>query len=93
MQSTVHENVALSRFELQLGEEALAAVYYRTEGDVVILVHTEVPFEYSGQGIATSLADAIFPILRSRGQKIVPQCAFMSRYMAKHPELNELLDG
>lgn len=91
MQSAIYENTALRRFELALDQDALAAAYYRMEDGVVVLFHTEVPFEYSGQGVATKLADAIFPILRARGQKVLPTCEFMKRYVAKHPEWDDLL--
>lgn len=62
------------------------AAYYRMEGDVVVLIHTEVPFEYSGSGFATKLADGVFAILRERERKGAPRCAFMSRHAAQHPE-------
>ena len=93
MKPSVREDTALSRFELALDEQAVAAVHYRIEDGVVVLTHTEVPFEYAGQGVATRLADAIFPIFRARGQSVLPRCEFMVRHMARHPELDGLLRG
>jgi predicted GNAT family acetyltransferase len=44
------DNPALRRFEMLLGDGALAVAYYKVEDDRVVLVHTEVPQELSGQG-------------------------------------------
>jgi predicted GNAT family acetyltransferase len=88
----VVDNPAMTRFELKLGDE-LAAVYYRAEGSRLVLVHTEVPFEYSGQGIGSKLAQAVLEDVRRRGLKVVVKCPFFSAYIAKHPEYSDLIDG
>lgn len=91
MPQAIRDNTELSRFELSINDEALAAAYYRVEDGTLVLTHTEVPFEYSGEGYATKLADGLFGILRASGQKVLPRCEFMSRYVAKHPEFGDLL--
>jgi predicted GNAT family acetyltransferase len=80
------------RFELALGDD-VAAAYYRLDGDTVVLIHTEVPQRYSGQGIGTRLAEAVFDEIRRSGRKAVAQCPFMSRFAARHPEYSRLLAG
>jgi predicted GNAT family acetyltransferase len=80
------------RFELALGED-VAAAYYRLDGDTVVLIHTEVPQRYSGQGIGTRLAEAVFDEIRRSGRKAVAKCPFMSRFAARHPEYSRLLAG
>ena len=87
----VFENSALNRFELSIDDEATAVSYFRNADGVIVLTHTEVPFSYSGLGYATELAEGIFSIVRARGQKVWPTCDFMARYVARHPELNDLL--
>lgn len=49
--------------------------------------------EYSGAGIGTKLADGVFALIRKNGQNVVPQCEFMARYAARHPEYNDLITG
>lgn len=56
MEAVVVENPSQRRFELPIGDDAVAAAYYRVEGDNQVLIHTEVPSEYAGQGAATRLA-------------------------------------
>ena len=56
------------RFELPVGE-ALAAAYYRLDGDRVILTHTEVPGELAGQGIGSRLAEAPSALIERAGAR------------------------
>jgi predicted GNAT family acetyltransferase len=81
-----------SRFELALGDE-IAAAYYRIQGDTVVLMHTEVPQQHSGQGVGTRLAEAVFEELRRSGRKAVAKCPFMSRFAARHPVYAKLIVG
>jgi predicted GNAT family acetyltransferase len=89
----VKENSQLHRFELPLGNGLFAAAYYRIDDERIVLIHTEVPAEFSGQGIASQLAGEVFELLRKTGRKAVLQCPFMGRYFAKHPEYADVVDG
>jgi predicted GNAT family acetyltransferase len=93
MSTSVKENAEQHRFELPIADGAIAAAYYRMEGGLVVLIHTEVPAEFSGQGIASRLAQGAFEILRKTGRKAVLKCPFMSRYFAKHPEYADIVAG
>jgi predicted GNAT family acetyltransferase len=89
----VRENIALHRFELPIRGDAVAAAYYRIEDGRMILTHTEVPMEFSGQGIATRLAQGTFDLLRKSGRKAALKCPFMGQFFAKHPEYADIVDG
>ena len=93
MYEKVEENVPQKRFELRISDGALATAYYHVDGVRVVLIHTEVPAEFSGQGIATELAHGTFRLLRETGRSAVPKCTFMSRFVALHPEYAELVAG
>ena len=43
MESDIRDNPAMSRFEMPLGDGALAVAYYKVEDGPVVLLHTEVP--------------------------------------------------
>ncbi|HEX8665893.1 MAG TPA: GNAT family N-acetyltransferase [Beijerinckiaceae bacterium] len=92
MDTDVVDNSRESRFEMAVGD-ALAVAYYKQEDGRVLLLHTEVPQELSGQGIGSKLAKGVFESLRRRGARVVAQCPFMAGYAAKHPEYAGLLDG
>ena len=88
--SEVRNNAAQNRFELDVdGEQAVA--YYRMAPGVMTFVHTEVPQALSGRGIGTKLIRGALEIVRAQGLKVVPQCPFVSAFMGKHPEYNDLL--
>ncbi len=90
----VVENPAKRRFELDLGDGEIAAIYYRVaDGGPLVLVHTEVPFALSGQGHASRLAAGALDLIRRSGRKAVFQCPFLSRFLARHPEYRDLVAG
>ncbi|MBA3941075.1 MAG: N-acetyltransferase [Sphingopyxis sp.] len=93
MADAVIDNPAEHRFELALGDDQVAAAYYRIEDGRVVLVHTEVPYEFSGQGIGTRLATGVFDAIRAGGRKAVLKCSFMQRFVASHPEYADIFDG
>lgn len=91
MQAKVIDRPDRSRFELSL-EGDVAVAYYRVEGGRILLVHTEVPPRFSGQGIGSRLAQGVFDAVRASGRKVVAQCPFMAAYAGRHPEYADLLD-
>ena len=94
MSNGVTENPAENRFELPLEGDAIAAAYYRLdEAGNVVLTHTEVPFEYSGQGLGTRLATGTFDLLRASGRKAVLRCSFMQRFYATHRDYGDVVVG
>ena len=92
MDTDVVDNPRESRFELPIGD-ALAVAYYKSEDGRVLLLHTEVPQELSGQGIGSRLAKGVFETLSGRGARVVAKCPFMASYAARHPQYAGLLDG
>ena len=86
----VHDNTALSRFELD-ADGVTAFVNYRIDGGVITLLHTETPPQARGQGLASQLIAGTLEIARARGLKVKPLCAFVRAYIAKHPEFRDLL--
>ena len=94
MPSKVIDNPEEHRFELALEGEDIAAAYYRIdENGRVVLTHTEVPFEYGGQGIGTRLAQGVFDLIRASGRKAVLKCSFMARFYTTHREYDDIVDG
>lgn len=93
--SAVVDNAAESRFELPIegGDGEIAAVYYRMENDRLILTHTEVPHQFSGQGIGSQLARGVFDTIRATGRKAVLRCSFMGAYYARHPDYSDIVAG
>jgi predicted GNAT family acetyltransferase len=93
MDAKVEENIQERRFELPIDDKIFAAAYYRIDNGRVVLIHTEVPAEFWGQGIASRLAQGTFELLRKTGRKAILKCPFMSRFLIKHPEYADIVDG
>ncbi|GAA4128477.1 GNAT family N-acetyltransferase [Aminobacter aganoensis] len=92
MDEHVVDNPAMSRYELAIGDE-VAAAYYRIEDGRVVLVHTEVPHQFTGQGIGSRLAKGVFETIKASGRRAIAKCPFMAAYASRHPEYMALLDG
>ena len=90
MPAAVRDNTAMSRFELDV-DSVTAFVNYRIDGSVIALLHTETPPQARGQGLASQLTAGALQIARARGLKVMPRCAFVRAYIAKHPEFRDLL--
>jgi glutathione S-transferase len=87
----VTENPAQNRFERPLPGDAIAAAYYRHADGTLDFIHTEVPSEFGGQGVATDLARGTFDLLRQSGRKAVLTCPFMVRFANAHPEYADVI--
>jgi len=79
------------RYELRAGDELVGFIDYRLHGDVIRLIHTEVPEAFSGQGHASTLARAALDDARSRGLTVRPDCPYVASYIEKHPEYADLV--
>ncbi len=93
MEPEINDNTVMHRFELPLAGDALAVSYYKEEDGRVVLLHTEVPQELSGQGIGSRLAHGVFESLRADGRRVIAKCPFMAAYASRHPEYLAMLDG
>lgn len=86
----VLERPQLGRFELDFpGGQAYAL--YRSEGDRIVVSHTEVPPAFNGRGIGSHLAGEIFRIARESGRRVVPRCSFVADWARRHPEYGDVL--
>jgi uncharacterized protein len=86
----VRDNPSQSRFELDAGGETAIAYYLRKPG-IITFTHTEVPAPLSGQGIGAKLTRGALELARAEGVKVIARCPFVSAFIAKHPEFQDLL--
>src|SRR5262249_44793337 len=86
----VKHNQDANRFEVQLGDK-FGVLEYHKDGLVYSLVHTEVPKEFEGQGIATHLVHEALEQIKAEGGKIVPICPFVLAFLRRYPEYRSLV--
>jgi predicted GNAT family acetyltransferase len=87
---TVENNKAASQFEIRTGD-GLAFLQYEMEGSNILLIHTEVPKELEGRGIASRLATTAMTYARDNGLKVVPLCPYVAAWLPRHPKFQELV--
>ena len=89
-QGRVTNNQDAQRYEQETGH-GLAMLEYQTDGKRIELVHTEVPPEAEGKGIAGALVRAALDDARGRGLRVIPTCPFVRTYIQRHPEYASLV--
>ncbi|WP_370327502.1 GNAT family N-acetyltransferase [Euzebya sp.] len=100
---TVTRNADAQRYEGRLdgaggdGPPDLATIAYRLRDDVdppvIALVHTEVPESLRGEGVGGRLVRQALDDIRSRGERLLPECGFVESWVSEHPDYQDLLQG
>jgi predicted GNAT family acetyltransferase len=73
------------------GERVGKAEYLIRDGRHVFF-HTEVDDDHSGTGLASQLVQHALEDVRSQQGQIVPLCPYVSAYIRRHPEYDDLVD-
>jgi len=87
----VRDNRDVHRFELLVDGAVAGLAAYRLRDDAVVITHSEVDRQFRGQGLGNELAQRTLDLLRARGDKVVPLCPFFARYVAEHPEYDDIV--
>ena len=88
----ITDNTALHRFELQVDGETAVLVYERA-GDLLRLIHTEVPQLLEGKGVGSKLVSAVLGFAEENNLSVVPLCPFVAQYVKRHPEYSAVVDA
>lgn len=86
--SSVRQNTALSRFELDVDGHTAFANYRIVDG-VIAITHTEVPPALRERGIGSRLVLGTVEVARIQGLKVRPLCSFARFVIAQHPEVQD----
>lgn len=90
MNEKISVNEATNQFELST-PYGLALIAYETEGDTMSILHTEVPEEMEGQGVASDLAKFALDYAREKKLKVKVYCQFVQVYLKRHPQYQDLI--
>jgi len=81
------------RYEARLRGELAGWVDYGRVRKRLVALHTEVPPEFAGRGIASALVRRVLADARAAGVTITPRCPFFRAHFERHPEDADLLAG
>lgn len=82
--------VTSGRFEIEK-DGAIAYLEYALAGQVLELIHTEVPAQMHGSGAGSALVQSALEWAREHHVKVDIICPFASEYIRKHPEYSDLV--
>jgi predicted GNAT family acetyltransferase len=82
--------VTNGRFELEQ-DGLLATLDYTVTGNILALVHTEIPKDLRGTGVASTLVQTAFQWARDHQKKVDVVCPFVAAYLETHPEFSDMV--
>jgi uncharacterized protein len=87
----VVDNPSEDRYEAYVDGALAGFVMYEREPGRLALLHTEVDPAFEGKGVGSKLAAGVLDNIRDHGDVIVPRCPFIAKYIAKHPEYDDIV--
>jgi hypothetical protein len=87
----VEDNPAEQRFDVLLDGHLAGSAHYQAEPGRMVFTHTEVDPAFEGRGLGGRLVRAALDTARERGVRVVARCPFVARFIADHPDYQDLL--
>jgi predicted GNAT family acetyltransferase len=87
------DNAEQQRYELWLEDTRVGVIEYESGPGLVTLIHTEVDPSFEGRGFAGTLIASAIGDIRAKDLKLVPACSFVSAYLRRHPEDQDVLQN
>jgi predicted GNAT family acetyltransferase len=93
MDTEIRDNPDQRRYELFVDGALAGFAAYRVRDGVTVITHSEVDEAYRGKGLGNVLAGRTLDLLREQGARVVPSCPFFAKYVAAHPEYQDLVEA
>jgi predicted GNAT family acetyltransferase len=84
------QEVKKGRFEIEQ-DGHVAYLEYTISANILGLVHTEVPVELRGRGLASELATSAFRFAEENHMKVDVICPSVAGFLERHKEYEHLL--
>lgn len=82
-----------ARYEAHLEDELVGFLEYIVKHGRIALVHTEVPPEFEGQGVASALVRHALDDARARELRVIAICEYVQGYLTRHPGDEDIVVG
>jgi len=90
--STVRFDPDTNRYIIEIGGVYAGFSQVAQHGDQVVFIHTVVDEKFEGRGVGSRLIGAALEDVKSKGERIVAVCPFVTAYLTKHKEWEPLRD-
>lgn len=90
MDYTIEHDRAARRFHVTV-DGYRCELDYELGGGRMTIVHTGVPNEVGGRGIAAQLTATAAAAARAEGWTVVPACSYARVWFERHPDQHDLL--
>ena len=84
------QKVTTGRFEIEQSGQ-VAYLEYSLAGNILELIHTEIPEKLRHLGLASALAENALRWARERNLRVDIICPTVRRYVEEHPEYSDLV--
>jgi hypothetical protein len=84
---------AAQRYEAHRDGALVGFLEYVIKRGRIALVHTEVPPEHEGHGVAGALSRFALEDARRRSLRVIPICPYVRTYLERHPEYADIVAG
>jgi uncharacterized protein len=74
------------RYEARIAGKLAGWVDYGRVRNRLVAIHTEVPPEFGGKGLGTTLVKFVIADVRAAGGTITPRCPLFVSWFERHPE-------
>src|SRR5665213_2553607 len=74
------------RFEAREPHGMGVLIYHERKNGTLVFLHTRVPKELEGHGVAARLVKTALNYARHNELKVVPRCPYVAAYIERHPE-------
>lgn len=92
MDLKVIHNEENNRFETHIDEYTAFVDYIKSTDKCLSVIHTKVPRDLEGHGIAGVLTRAVLDYARDNNFSVKPVCPYTAIYIQRHPEYADLTD-
>jgi predicted GNAT family acetyltransferase len=86
----VRDNRTKNRYEADVDDE-LAVAVYALDRDTITFLHTEVPEQAEGKGVAGALVRFALDDARARSLVVIPRCPYVTNWIKRHREYHDLV--
>jgi uncharacterized protein len=86
----LNDNEDQHHFEMEV-HGYTAFIKYKKTDQYLFLIHTEVPAELKGKGVASCLVEKTFEYAQRNKLKIVPLCSFVESFLERHKKWQYLV--